>query len=144
MKVLLVEVAKSSSAFRALASSPIRWISITLPILDTTELDDVREYEVAGAKEASLVMVRPGRYMESTSITSENVSESISVPRFNAYEISCGDVESFVMLVITTASEGCCTVLPNTSTTEPLSSTINVFCSVVAKSVKLLSPFKSS
>ena len=127
MKVLVVDVAKFSLAFKALASSPIRWISITLPLLDTTELDVVSEYESAGAKETSLAMVRPGRYMESTSITSEKVSVRISVPRSSVYELSCGGVESFVMLAISTASEGCSTTLPNISTAEPFSNTIKVF-----------------
>ena len=83
MKVSLIEVAKSLS-----------WISITSPLLETTELDGVNGYEAEGTIEASPAIVSPGRYIESTSITSENGSKRISVPRSSVYELSCSGVES--------------------------------------------------
>ena len=143
MKVLVSDVAKSSLAFRALASSPMRWISRTLPLLDTTKLESVSGYEATGLNEALLIMLSPGKYSELISITSVKVKDNISVPRSRVYETSSGGMESAVMLVTDTATDGCSMVLPKMSTAEPFSSETKEFWLVVAKSGKLFSPFRS-
>ena len=82
---------------------------------------------------ASFWIVRPGRYIDVGSMTSEKVRDRISVLRSMVKRISDGAVVSGMMVPVALETRSSSTVVPKISVADPFSSTKIVLSGAVAR-----------